>query len=1118
MSTELSPLSPAPVDVATVALAEELLRNAIAGMRPAEQRHAAKMARLMGDESGKALTLALADQIFRPPTSSRSGQRFAALVEDYGIADYLSPWEKVAMRLGQIGAKIAPELVIPAVRQRMRSESRDVILPASKEKLHAHIETRRASGMRTNINDLGEAVLGEKEAESRLHKAIERLSDNSCDYISVKLSAIYSQIDMVGHQHTLEQLKIRLRQLYSAALANETARGHSKFVNLDMEEYRDLELTCQVFMEVLSEEPFLGLEAGIVLQAYLPDAYPMLRKLTDFARRRVGMGGAGIKVRLVKGANLAMEKVDAELHDWPLAPYGSKMEVDANYKRMVDFACLPKNAEVVRIGIASHNLFDIAYAMVQRERYGVTTRIDFEMLEGMANHQARVVHKKVGDLLFYTPVVEDDHFPAAIAYLVRRLDENTSEENFLHDLFGMRPGNAAWSAQRERFLDAFRQKDSVFLGSRRTQDRAVPPSPSAPSAPFRNAPDTDWSLPANRSWLDETFGNFLMPKHIPLVINEEEIETDRWIDAADPSAPDSIPYRYCLAGPSLVERAISTAARVQPEWEARGIPARKALLIAAAQKLEEARGEALATMTFDAAKSIAEGDPEISEAVDFANYYARSLDDPALHLGCRLKARGVVVITPPWNFPFAIPCGGILAALMAGNSVIFKPAPETVATGWLLARTLWAAGIPQDVLQFVPTSDDEVGRRLIVDERVAAVVLTGSSETAEMFLNWRPDLRLMAETSGKNALIITETADPDLAIKDLVKSAFGHAGQKCSAASLAIVESALYDDPSFRASLKDAVESLIVGNAHNLAARFTPLIAPANDRLKRALKTLDEGEEWLVKPEVIDDNPCLWSPGVKVGVARGSWFHQTECFGPVLGIMRAEDLEDAIQIQNDSRFGLTGGIHSLDPAEIELWKDKVEVGNAYINRSITGAIVQRQPFGGWKCSAIGPGIKAGGPSYVSAMAIFEESGSLVEDNYSEVWGTYFSKSHDPTGLECESNILRYRPFTSVGVVAEGFTPEEIVLVTKAAEITGTELIYFETEKEAILSLENVQMLRCRAPGTHLFRACHQHNIRVATDHVLKNGRHELLHYLREQSISETLHRYGCKVPAAKSKL
>ena len=277
--------------------------------------------------------------------------------------------------------------------------------------------------------------------------------------------------------------------------------------------------------------------------------------------------------------------------------------------------------------------------------------------------------------------------------------------------------------------------------------------------------------------------------------------------------------------------------------------------------------------------------------------------------------------------------------------------------------------------------DDDVGRHLVTHPGVDGVVLTGSYDTARLFLGWRPDLRLLAETSGKNSLVISQTADVDAALRDLVRSAFGHAGQKCSAASLAIVEAPLYDDPGFRRRLADAVRSLRVGPAADPATMVGPVINEPSGPLARALTTLDDGESWLVEPRRIGER--LWTPGVRLGVRPGSWFHRTECFGPVLGVMRADDLDHAIELQNAVDYGLTGGLHSLDEGEIERWLDRVEVGNAYVNRHTTGAIVRRQPFGGWKRSSVGRGAKTGGPDDINRFVSFrlvertEEAGRRV---------------------------------------------------------------------------------------------------------------------------------------------
>jgi RHH-type proline utilization regulon transcriptional repressor/proline dehydrogenase/delta 1-pyrroline-5-carboxylate dehydrogenase len=449
-------------------------------------------------------------------------------------------------------------------------------------------------------------------------------------------------------------------------------------------------------------------------------------------------------------------------------------------------------------------------------------------------------------------------------------------------------------------------------------------------------------------------------------------------------------------------------------------------------------------MVHDAAKTIHEGDAEVSEACDFARYYAAS----AGQIG-RLETEGVdftplgtVVVASPWNFPFAIPAGGVLAALAAGNAVILKPAPESVLTAWLVAGQCWEAGVPADVLQFLPCPDDEVGQALISHDEVDAVILTGSYETASMFLSWKPGLRLHAETSGKNAMIITAAADIDLAVKDLVHSAFSHSGQKCSAASLAIVEARVYDDPAFRAQLADAVISLKVGPPGELDTVIGPLVRAPRGPLLSALSSLEEGEQWLVQPRADPSNPHLWTPAVKLGVRPGSPFHQTECFGPVLGVIRAENLDQAIDWQNATPFGLTGAIHSLDPTEISHWLERVQVGNAYVNRGTTGAIVNRQPFGGWKRSVVGPTFKAGGPNYVLSLGRWATNSDVDPECFARSienwWKTELAIGHDPSKLTFERNVLRYVPLPDLVFLRAGgdATDDQVALALAAAAKAG----------------------------------------------------------------------------------
>ena len=507
---------------------------------------------------------------------------------------------------------------------------------------------------------------------------------------------------------------------------------------------------------------------------------------------------------------------------------------------------------------------------------------------------------------------------------------------------------------------------------------------------------------------------------------------------------------------------------------------------------------------------------------------------------------------------------------MAGNSVILKPASETVLTAWKLASQLWEAGVPKEVLQFITLKDHDLGKALVTDPRVDVVILTGGYETAQMFQSWRPDLRLYAETSGKNAMIITAAADLDLAVGDLVRGAFGHSGQKCSATSLAFVQREVYESEKFRNQLIDAASSLHVGSAWDATSKVTPVIRKPSAELEKGLSTLEAGEEWLLKPCMMENNPCLWSPGIRIGVKPGSWYHRTECFGPVLGIIPVDSLAEAIKLQNSSEFGLTGGLHSLDPKEIQLWRDKVEVGNAYINRTTTGAIVQRQPFGGWKNSVTGPGSKAGGPNYVASLCDWTQTGlpetdgripstvsgfvdalgrllesesekqhfRVAAESYSHWWNSYFSKEHDPSQLHGETNHFRYRPrewhlirINATGEVA-GATVLALAKIAVACRLLGVKLkvslsndLRWGKEFKSIVGCELVRESEAalaqrlaklkggslRFMGGYDIAEMSPHkigNLPIVRDEVLANGRIELLSYLREQSMTEIVHRYG----------
>ncbi|HEV2368741.1 MAG TPA: bifunctional proline dehydrogenase/L-glutamate gamma-semialdehyde dehydrogenase, partial [Acidimicrobiales bacterium] len=902
-----------------------------------------------------------------------------------------------------------------------------------------------------------------------------------------------------------------------------------KLVNLDMEEHRDLDLTVAVFTAVLDRPEFHGLTAGIALQAYLPDTHGALDELLEFASRRIQAGAAPIRIRLVKGANLAMERVEAELHGWPLAVYPSKADTDASYKRLLLRLVDAARRGDVRVGVASHNLFDVALALELAA--GPDVELEIEMLVGMADGQSLAVTARAGGMLVYVPATTRRDYRNALAYLARRLDENATPEGFLRHALDLVPGGAAWDDQVARFAAAMDARHGVRTRPFQTQDRAAevgpPPPASVDIAPvdtapvdtgFANEPDTDLTIAANRDWARRALAAPARPA--PPICDEADVDA-----------------------------ALTRARAALPGWSATYGAERRRLLERAAAVFAAGRADSVAVMAAETGKTFAESDPEISEAVDYARWYGRgAVELDGLHESfdggpaVGSEPVGVVVVASPWNFPYAIPAGGVLAALAAGNVVLLKPSPEAHAAGALLVDQLHEAGFGRDVVQLVATEDGPTGQRLITDHRVGAIVLTGSLDTALLFRRWVPERRLLAETSGKNALVVTATADVDQAVRDLVRSAFGHAGQKCSAASLAIVDASLHDRSPFLRQLADAVRSLRVGPAIDPASEVGPIVGPFTHALERVLTRLDPGESWLVEPRVLDADRRLWSPGVRLGVQPGSWAHLTEWFGPVVGVMRARDLDEALRWQNAIPFGLTAGLHSLDPEEHQRWADAVEAGNLYVNRHTTGAIVGRQPFGGWKGSSVGPTAKTGGPNYLFSLRRWSDAAEgaapvsvdQARRSYEHWWRTCFSRETELMGFAAEANVLRYRPFTP-GVelrVGVGATEDEVAKAVAASRLTGTPVRVSRSAEEDAAAFSarlraghgadqdadhgaghgagrsGARLRLLGVPEPEVVATAAELGVTVLDEPVCSHGRVELVRWLREQAVSRSLHRYG----------
>ncbi len=1117
--------SPERADIADAAVAQAR-RWLIGQSRVRPRRGARVMERALRTEGGLGFLTSLVDGLMRPedPLVAAAALQRASAVSTKFLAAPLAFGIKAAAWV----SRGMPHLAVRISRRAVRMMVAHLVVDSRPARLAKSLHDLENQGFDVNVNLLGEAVLGQAQATARLEQTSRLIAHPAVNYVSLKVSAAIAPHSPWDVDGAVDQIVEALVPLYRTALEAERT-----FLNLDMEEYQDLDVTLQVFTRLMELEELATLPAGIVLQSYLPESSRALTAVQRLAQQRIAAGGAPLRVRIVKGANLPMERIHAEQRGWNAAPWGSKLATDAHYKRLLNAALTADSTPSLKVGIAGHNVFDIAYAWQLAQDRGVREAVQFEMLMGMGTQVLRAVTRDVGRVRLYTPVVAPQEFDVALAYLVRRLEEAANPHNFLSRLPTLATDSDSWDREEA----AFRRACDVALDPPvTTSRRAEPPelpayNPEQPGADeFANSPDTDPALGDSRAWAAQALERARRSD-----VGVETIRAAR-LDTAD-----------------AVAQMIGEVQAAGHRWGERPAHERADLLERVAEALIEHRSQLVEVMAAETGKTVEQSDPEISEAIDFARYYALRARELDTIEGARPVPRAVTVVTPPWNFPVAIPLGSTLAALAAGSAVVLKPAEEARRCGAVIADILHAAGAAKDLVRLVDIDTDRLGAALIGDPRVDQVILTGAYETARTLLDTRPDLRLFAETSGKNALIVMPSADMDVAVRDLVASAFGHAGQKCSAASLAILVGSAADSERFHRQLRDAVTSLRVGAATEPATQVGPVIGPPTGKLRRGLTELEAGEQWWVKPQQLRDN--LWSPGVRGWVEPGSFMHLVECFGPVLGIMRARDLDHAIELANAVDYGLTSGIHTLDIDDMTAWANQIDAGNLYINRATTGAIVQRQPFGGWKKSAVGATAKAGGPHYVASLtgwAPMSRGADIPSRELApavagivatcpEPWlreaaaadavarDTYFRLAHDPAGLGSEANILRYVP-TKVLVRGDGENIGALVRVCAAMAITGANghvSVPRLLPRDLVVALEAAGISVTVEGAPAGVARCHEQrisrvrtigaveaewrgdpNLAVYDGPVTSASALELLPFLAEQAISVVTHRYG----------
>ncbi len=801
------------------------------------------------------------------------------------------------------------------------------------------------AGLTREVNDLPEVPLIDRDHRGPMPRV----------NVSVKLSALFSQFDPIDPEGTSRVVRGRLRPILDAA------RQTGAFVNFDMEQYSFKGTTLQIFREILDEPAYRDWpHVGIAIQAYLKDTEQDLRELLDWTRAR----GTPIWIRLVKGAYWDYETVIAAQNDWPIPVWTRKPESDACFERCARF--LLENHEWLRPAFGSHNVRSLSAALALADELKVPpAAYEFQMLYGMGDEFKDVLVGLGRRVRIYTPYGQ---LLPGMAYLVRRLLENTSNESFLR-------ATQAGDISEEALLMDPAQRSSVGHAQ------------SNGHANFHNEPPSDFARDDVRkkmqAALDQVKAEF--GKTYPLVIGGQAITTPETVPSLNPSHSREIVGKVGRATIAQAEQAIRTAKDAFPVWRDTEPEVRADYLRKIARGFRDRRFELSAWIVHETGKSWRESDADVAEAIDFCEYYAAEMlrlshsqrvDVLGEENEYFYEPRGVSVVIAPWNFPLAILTGMATAALVTGNTVIFKPAESSAVIGAKLMEVIQWAGVPPGVVNFLPGVGREIGPTLVNHPDVALIAFTGSlgvglwiNETASKTAAGQDHVkRVIAEMGGKNAVIVDSDADLDEAVKGVVDGAFGYQGQKCSAGSRAIVLEPVYD--AFLARLIEATKSLTLAPAESAGCAVGPVI---DEKAKGRIEEMIEAGKKEARLAYAGDLGNLAGEGYYIAphifaeVPPNASIAQEEIFGPVLAVIKARDLDHALEIANGTKYALTGAFFSRSPRNIDVVRRRFRVGNLYINRKSTGALVNRQPFGGFKLSGIGS--KAGGPDYLLQFVV-----------------------------------------------------------------------------------------------------------------------------------------------------
>ncbi|MGD8253140.1 MAG: L-glutamate gamma-semialdehyde dehydrogenase [Syntrophobacterales bacterium] len=882
-----------------------------------------------------------------------------------------------------LGGRITGKMLGRTIRTNIESMAQQFIIGDNTKEALKVLTKLRKNNFAFTVDILGEATVSKAEAEqyqqsylellNALHKEEKRwksLGDTESDldwghrsklYISIKPSSLYSQTTPADFDGSVNAICERFTPIIRKS------KDIGAFVRIDMEQCEYKDITLEVFRRLRSSPEFRDYpNLGIVLQSYLRDTDQDLDDLLEWAKAE----NLPFSIRLVKGAYWDYETVIAKQHGWEMPVYTIKAETDAAFERQAQK--ILENHDICHLACGSHNIRSIAAVLEMAKALKVPeSRYEFQVLYGMAEPIRKALVKVAKRVRLYCPYGE---LLPGMAYLVRRLLENTANESFLRQSFVENIDTEKLLEDPAKFLEKLIEKTRAATISELQDLKDHGPGF------FSNEPFVDFTRPDARSAFPEAIDQVraLLGRTYPLLIGDKEITTEDTLPSVNPANPEEIVGHISQAGKQEIDSAIASANEGFPGWRDT-LPKDRANYLFRAADIARKRIYVLAAwQVLEVGKQWDQAYADVGEAIDFLEYYGREM----IRLGSERRMgtapgelnhyfyqpKGLAAVIAPWNFPLAISCGMSAAAIVAGNCVLYKPSGLSAVVGFTLADVFKEAGLPKGVFNYTPGRGSVIGDYLVDHPDISLIAFTGSMDIGLRILgraskvqsNQAGVKKVIAEMGGKNAIIVDDDADLDEAVVNILHSAFGYQGQKCSACSRAIVLESIYD--RFVRRFVEAAKSVQIGPAENPANYMGPVVDRAAQQKILEYIEIGKKEGNLLLSREVPDQGYYVPLTVFSDIKPEHRLAQEEIFGPVLSLMKVKTFDEAIEVANSTKFALTGGVFSRSPKHLEQARREFRVGNLYLNRGITGALVERQPFGGFKMSGVGS--KAGGPDYL----------------------------------------------------------------------------------------------------------------------------------------------------------